>query len=373
MAKSAVTRSPRHEMLYDIGMPTNTSTLKDIAVKQCNDIYDGLIIPANQPREHTVLFIGSKGVGKTSLITRFLDREETPKSTLALEYTYGRKSRKSLVKDICHIWELGGGSVLVPLLDAPLASLTSLHNLSVVLMLDLSAPHHLWFTLETLLKAVLASVRKNAGSDMQSLQEAAWNLVGMDHPDREFLDPFPVPLVILGGKYDKFQDFDPEKKKAVCRSLRYVAHTLGASLQFYSLKEPGLIKKAKDLLSYHGFGTSPIKSISQDYNKPLIIPPGSDSMQQIGGLGSVGMPPRNRNVAQKGPGAALEHWKHTFTTHFPQEASEKNVMPEDPCKDLNYLEPVIDDLRMQKDEELELYCREVERRSKFRSDLDLDI
>jgi hypothetical protein len=44
----------------------------------------------------------------------------------------------------------------------------------------------------------------------------------------------------------------------VCRCLRYVAHTLGATLQFYSLKESGLVKKAKDLLNHHGFGAPPV-------------------------------------------------------------------------------------------------------------------
>lgn len=35
--------------------------------------------------------------GKTTLLQRFLDREEPPRTTLALEYTYGRKSGKTLV------------------------------------------------------------------------------------------------------------------------------------------------------------------------------------------------------------------------------------------------------------------------------------
>jgi hypothetical protein len=55
------------------------------------------------------------------------------------------------------------------------------------------------------------------------------------------------------------------------------------------------------------------KSISQDYNKPLFIPAGSDSMQQIGGLGVTGV-----GAISKGPGAAIDRWKHTFTKHFPQ-------------------------------------------------------
>ena len=39
--------------------------------------------------------------------------------------------------------------------------------------------------------------------------------------------------MILGGKYDLFQNFDPEKKKIVCRALRFFSHHHGAALQFY--------------------------------------------------------------------------------------------------------------------------------------------
>ena len=41
--------------------------------------------------------------------------------------------------------------------------------------------------------------------------------------------------MILGGKYDLFQNFDPEKKKIVCRALRFFSHHHGAALQFYRL------------------------------------------------------------------------------------------------------------------------------------------
>ena len=44
------------------------------------------------------MFSGSKGVGKTTLIHRFLEREEAPKQTLALEYTFGRKTNQNLIK-----------------------------------------------------------------------------------------------------------------------------------------------------------------------------------------------------------------------------------------------------------------------------------
>ena len=51
-----------------------------------------------RPRERSLVILGSKGVGKTSLIHRFLERDEAAKQTLALEYTFGRKTNQNLVK-----------------------------------------------------------------------------------------------------------------------------------------------------------------------------------------------------------------------------------------------------------------------------------
>ena len=72
------------------------------------------------------------------------------------------------------------------------------------------------------------------------------NRLGPDHLDAANIKIFPVPLIIIGGMYDTFQNFDPEKKKLICRTLRYIAHLNGASLQFYSAMDTGLVKKVKE-------------------------------------------------------------------------------------------------------------------------------
>ena len=107
----------------------------------------------------------------------------------------------------------------------------------------------------------------------------------------------------------------------ICRSLRYLAHSHGASLQFYTAQDTGLVKKARDLLSHQAFDTPPAKGVSQDYNKPLIIPAGSDGFQAILGGGEV---------------PKVEVMKHQFSTHFPQEETETLTMSEDPAKDSNF-------------------------------------
>ena len=78
----------------------------------------------------------------------------------------------------------------------------------------------------------------------------------------------------------------------------------------FSAMDSGLVKKAKDLLNHHAFGTDPSKGMSQDYNKPLIIPAWSDSFEAITGSPVTGDQRQN-----------LELWKHQFTTKFPQTVS----------------------------------------------------
>ncbi|XP_037073495.1 cytoplasmic dynein 2 light intermediate chain 1-like [Pollicipes pollicipes] len=90
----------------------------------------------------------------------------------------------------------------------------------------------------------------------------------------------------LGSHYDAFQDWDPEKKKLVCRTLRYVAHVNGASLQFFSSTDSALVKKAKELIGQYAFGGVTSGQLAQDYNKPLLVPAGADSLAGILGVGA---------------------------------------------------------------------------------------
>lgn len=232
----------------------------DVAVSEARKRGQELIVDNDRtPREATVLLVGTRGAGKTTLLQKFLDREETTKHTLALEYTYGRKTGRTLVKDVCHLWELGGGSLFTPLLATPITARV-LPRLSLVLVLDLSRPQTIWTDLLTLLAALKEEVSKAAASVpgmRESLEAAAVKRLQTGGNTLESqVHPFLVPLVIIGGKYDVFQDIDPEEKKLTCRALRYVAHTHGASLQFFSARDAGLVKKAKELLSHLAFGTA---------------------------------------------------------------------------------------------------------------------
>ena len=151
----------------------------DLSIQQSKEKRDSSISkPDSQALERSLLVLGSKNVGKSTLIHRFLETQDSAKPTLALEYTFGRKTNNNLAKvsrnirqlatltylqldftnfypvqDVCHIWELGGGTLFTKLLETPLSPL-KLTNLHIVLMIDLSKPGELWFTLETLMSAL---------------------------------------------------------------------------------------------------------------------------------------------------------------------------------------------------------------------------
>ncbi|XP_030628660.1 cytoplasmic dynein 2 light intermediate chain 1 [Chanos chanos] len=312
--------------------------------------------------ERTVFFMGSKTGGKTTVLLRFLDRDEAPKPTLALEYTFGRRARgHNTPKDIAHLWELGGGTSLSELVQIPITA-HNISSLSVVLVLDLSKPNTLWGTMEKLLNAVRTQVDKvwalsqksrESKSSRQLGQNRALRVLHKDHPDRELIDPFPVPLLIIGSKFDIFQDFETEKRNVICKTLRFLAHFYGASLIFTSSKSEGMMSKTRGFVSHLAFGTEKGKSVSTDPSKPLVIPAGMDSLSQIGSP-----PTTDIDIGTLHAKNPLDLWKKVFERIFPPESIRAHKEVKDPAKDPQYSEPQIDSMRAQKDQELSQYKRE---------------
>ncbi|CAG0901462.1 unnamed protein product [Darwinula stevensoni] len=334
----------------------------------CKERAKSKTVAAGQ-KDTTLLFLGSKETGKTTLINHFVGKlDEAAKPTLALEYSYCLRQTNNPTgggNEICHLWELQGGTAFSSLLEAAI-SIGNIKGLSIILMLDLSQPKILWSTMEILLKDLrsrLTTVLTSSKAKEENLQEELLSNVMArfgDHQEKHQIEPFPVPFVILGSKYDIFQNFDPEEKKVMCRCLRNVAHSLGASLQFYSCKDTVLLKRARDLLSHYAFNTAPLKIMSTDYNKPLVIPAGSDSFSQIDNKGAE---------EESSSGHNFNLWRHTFTSLFPQEKQEKLDLPDDPAINEKYPEPDVDNLRKQKDEDLQRYLRELERKRTTVADL----
>nr|XP_057914049.1 cytoplasmic dynein 2 light intermediate chain 1 isoform X2 [Doryrhamphus excisus] len=311
--------------------------------------------------ERTVFLMGSKTGGKTSILLRCLDRDEPAKPTLALEYTFGRRATgHNTPKDIAHLWELGGGTSLSDLVQIPITP-ASIRSLSIILVVDLSSPNALWGTMEKLLQAVQAQVEKVASQVRQAEKSRAGPKLQMsvpstardlpkDYPDRELISPFPLPLLIIGSKYDLFQELSTDKRKVVCKTLRFLAHYHAASLIFTSIKSESQMSKTKIFFSHLAFNVDTGKTMSCDSSKPLIIPAGSDSLSQIGSP-----PTTDVDITSLHARNPKDLWKKVYEQIFPPESISEQKELKDPAKDPQYSEPQIDAMRAQKDQELEQY------------------
>lgn len=269
--------------------------------------------------------------GKSTFINRYLDREESPKTTLALEYSYGRRTSpgQGIQKQICHVWELGTVVNSEQLLCIPFRS-NGLENSSVIIMIDLSKPEKLWNDISSILVELKNVLRNCKPPD---------NATHLQNFSKEHITEnlFPLPVYIIGGKYDMFQDKDPEIKKQVCKCLRAIAHQIGASVFFYTTQNSSMGRTVRDILNHCGFGSpaNPIRNLQTDYNAPLSVPFGQDTWN------SIGFSAEN-----------LEAIGAIFCRAIPQEDSSIAPLPSDPLKDTDFREPIIDELRAQKDEEL---------------------
>ncbi|KAF5404895.1 cytoplasmic dynein 2 light intermediate chain 1 [Paragonimus heterotremus] len=347
-----------------------TQSVWDIAIQQ-NSSKQELEIAKCEP---TLLFAGNRRSGKTTIIHRLLEKDDKPKPTLALEYSYGRKAVGAFpVKSVVHIWELGGGTSLADLVDMTIST-NSMWNFHMVLVLDISNPHELWKTMDTLLDAAKRRYeqivnrvnQRNLSHIRKKLRELALKRSSVNHPDIEVMDPFPLPLIIIGSKYDLFACLQSEQQKVICKTLRFLSHYYSASLYFISSREESLMKKIKTVLSHVAFGTAESRFVQMELNKPLAIPEGTDSFSSIGAPPNIEM-----EVGRLTSKTPLEMWKAVFCAKFPQTSESGPLCVStvsqlcatvDPAKDPQYAEPLVDAARLAKDEELERTQRRNERR-----------
>ncbi|CAH8837589.1 unnamed protein product [Trichobilharzia szidati] len=261
-----------------------TQSVWDIAVQQNKNK------PVQGNVETTIIFAGNRQSGKSTIINRFLEKDETPKPTLALDYTFGRKGAGNyMTRAVSHIWELGGGSKLSDLIDV-LITPNNILNLHLILVVDLSKPTELWDTVDNLLKSASSRVeqifsrlrQKNITHIQNTLNENLRKKISSTHPDVELLNPFPLPLTFLGTKYDIFREFSNEQQNLISKTMRFLSHYYGASLYFSSIREDELLKKTRILLNHIAFGGKITFNEQMKTGKPLAIPVGMDSFSNIG-------------------------------------------------------------------------------------------
>ncbi|ORZ37543.1 or S-antigen, N-terminal domain-domain-containing protein [Catenaria anguillulae PL171] len=246
------------------------TVLKDEAtVVKSSDTYD-----AQSGYESTLILLGPRSTGKSTLINRFLDKSATdsaPSPTIGLEYTYGRRARAtSNVKDVVHLWDLGGGAQMTKLLQVPLTP-ANVHTASVLVCVDLANPHELvasldHFVVGTLaarVDEILAGLEKRGSKRPKGLRQFALKKYGAEHADRNAVQPIPIQWALVATKYDVFRDMASELRRIVVRVLRYYAHV-------------------KQLMGHYGFKTAAPKATdAKDPNRPVYVPAGTDSLADI--------------------------------------------------------------------------------------------
>ncbi|KAG1665258.1 Cytoplasmic dynein 2 light intermediate chain 1 [Nymphon striatum] len=284
--------------------------------------------------ESTIFVIGNKQAGKSTLINKYLSKSEAPKPTVALEYVFARHGRGiDTVKDVCHIWELGGSILFCNLIEEVIMPQTIL-KCSIIIVIDLAVPNDIWSTVETLIVCLKSRIEKVLSMPQMK-----------DSNTKEIL--YQATKIRIG---EENMDFDSEKRKILCKGLRFLALTNGAALYSTSSKSESLLTRAKGVFSNLAFDLPSSKTFAVDHNKPLCIPFGTDSSHKIG-VSSVD----DGNDVFK----SYDMWKNTFTASFPP--SSKPVMQDDPAKDPNFAERDVDLMRMQKDKIDEVSSAEVNR------------
>ncbi|CAJ0601336.1 unnamed protein product [Cylicocyclus nassatus] len=225
--------------------------------------------------------------------------------------------------------------------------------ISLVLVLDLTRPNELWITMEQLLAAASKDIEVASKELNQQNQDAMKALVKSrvsDYKDDiRMCSPFPIPLLIVGSKYDEFQNFDSEQRRKICATMRFIAHYYGADLIFYSARSEQLVKIGRSFLSRFAFATTVPKAKVDDHNKPLYIVCGMDSFESIG-------PPPVDTASFSRAGQPIHLWKQAFCDHFPQaerETADKSNEEQD-----IFAEPMIDNLVAKREKDLEVYIKQ---------------
>jgi dynein light intermediate chain 2 len=205
---------------------------------------------------------------------------------------------------------------------------------------------HFLSTLRTRIEALFKSLESRGSKRPAAFRAQSWAKYGDIHPDKANLTPFLVPIVIIGSKYDLFRALEPEKQKLACKTLRYLAHINGASLLFVSSTESTSCSRYRQLISHLTFKSPCPKIYTVDYQKPIFVVAGQDTLAGIGNPPSVG----SVTAVGKSVFTGDEVWRRDYAKYFVGEKKGGETAVFDVGK---YPCAPIDNIRAQKDEELE--------------------
>ncbi|KAK9507670.1 hypothetical protein O3M35_007476 [Rhynocoris fuscipes] len=296
-------------------------------------------IESEEIQENSLFIIGSKSSGKTTFAVDVFElTDEEVRQTLTLEYFCAIKfAEDRITQKLTNIWELAGGTIYGSVLN----TIKEPTKLSAAIFLDLSSPTTLWHTAVSSLEIY----RKYIETRCKGIKEQK---VSESIKDKNWIKPFPIPLYIIGGKYDLFQELDPEPKRVICQFLRYLAHSNYAFLFFYSNKLTSVARTAKEIVNHKFFGALKTYKAQYDYNKPLLVPAGEDSFESIEGKKNLDEIP------------SIQKYKEQLQSYFNQDEGCGMKYRENPRYNTNYKEPKIDYMRNEKDDVLDKLLREKE-------------
>ncbi|XP_014216248.1 cytoplasmic dynein 2 light intermediate chain 1 [Copidosoma floridanum] len=325
------------------GKVVNRENTRELALKIATEEEKRRKTDPTESHEKSLIIVGSKEVGKTTMIYRFLEKEDTPKATLAMDYSYGRKAGKSLIKDVVHVWEIGHlTSSLVATAMSGSALSHSPYHTTILIVLDLSKPEILWNSLEECLDALRKAMKISYSDELvrEMLEQKKKTL------KEPTADLFPMKVCLIGGKYDAFRELHVDDRELVGQVLRATAHTLGAGLHYHSAKDAHLLRKTKELLSQYGFRGQVARASVTDYEKPLSVVAGSDSFDAIDLGYSVGKPT-----------TTLDAIGQIYVTRFPQDSGEPGAGVDESSQEA--AEPLVDRLRLQREQEISVLLRQM--------------
>lgn len=368
MEEKAIQDAAEEErMLRQIRQPTKKGEKRgdDLWSKALDERDGGENNPQNEDEHHTLVFVGEPNAGKTTQLQRVLEISDSVEPTVGMEYSYGTRPKRmsnSQARDIIHAWELAGGSEEMDLLQAAIVP-HNLHVTTVAVWINLASPRDSFeralFLLETVRRRVdecMKSLKVTQDPKLEIIQKR--NAAIFDgHQDRSSVKPLGVPLVVVGGQYDVFEDFDPQTRKIACKAIRYLALLYGGAVVFTSKEEEALVSRLRTTLYTAVLRHAPRKASSTDPHKPLLVPVATDTFDTIGTPSGTG------NAHSVGISAWKSEWEDLFAEHKGagdgQEDNSQNI--EDTVK---YAEHSIDAARLDRDQELEKYKREAAIRSR---------
>lgn len=343
------------------------------------------VAAAPEERDTFTLIVGPRGSGKTSLTANFRSssKAEDIKPTTALDYVFVR-IRTNGRTAVAHMWELASTKCVNEMIKVPLAPERILNG-ALMIVLDLSTPGDVvpalvkWLTtLYSVVQEVLKAKEKNPVEKfaVDALKQEAMARYGNAHPDKDEVTPLPLPVLIVGNKYDAFRDEDSVKRKGVTQAVRYLAHMYGASVLFTSMKDKNLVSQFRSFMKGFAFRALPHTASKEvDPAKALFVPAGADLFEDIGLPKSAGW--RQDRFGKDQHEEKARQWIKVASEYYPasangvdgsltqRELSEQDDKDAEESQNL-YPEPNIDRARQQKREELRRY-RENRRKAQERN------